>query len=125
MTHVDIVGNLSIVLFYSLGFLLAGTAFIRRSDEDTEYTKNVKLSKLAKTLLLLSYKGDKIEMEAVIHNALLIILTIVLSIISFYKIIPNSIFVIVYSLEFFGVLIGCMIYRFKTGNFKDSKDHYE
>ncbi len=104
---------------------MAGTAFIRRNDEDTEYTKNVKLSKLIKTLLLLFYKGDKVEMEAVIHNGLLIISTITLSIISFYKIIPNIAFATIYISEFIGVRIICLIYRFKTSSFKNSKDHYE
>jgi hypothetical protein len=123
--HVDIAGNLTLVLFFSGGFYVVGTAFIRRNDEDTEYTKNVKLSKSMKAMLLLFYKGDKVEMEAVIHNALLIILTITLSIISFYKIIPNITFALLYLAEFWGVFIGCLIYRFKKHDFKNSKDHYE
>jgi hypothetical protein len=125
LTHTNIIGNLLIVLLYSGGTYLAGTAFIRRNDEDTEYTKNFRLSKRLKTMLLLFYRGDKVEMEVVIHNAVLITLTITLSIISFFIIIPNIVFVIIYTIEFFGVLIGCLIYRFKTGSFKESKDHYE
>jgi len=78
-----------------------------------------------KTILLLFYKGDKVEMEAVIHNGLLIILTITLSIISFNKIIPNIVFITSYLAESWGVFIGCLIYRFKTNSFKNSKDHYE
>jgi membrane protein YdbS with pleckstrin-like domain len=104
---------------------LVGTAFIRRNNEDTEYTKNFKLTKPLKVMLLLFYKGDKVEMEAVIHNALLIISTITLSIISFYKIIPNIAFATIYISEFIGVRIVCLIYRFKKHDFKNSKDHYE
>jgi hypothetical protein len=125
LTNTEIAGNLTLTLVFSGGFYLVGTAFIRRNDEDTEYTKNVKLSKSIKTLLLLFYKGDKVEMEAVIHNALLILVTIAFSIISFYKIIPNIAFAIIYLAEIWGVFIGGLIYRFKTRSFKSSKDHYE
>jgi hypothetical protein len=125
LTNGDITANLLIILFFSGGFYLVGTAFIRRNDEDTEYTKNVKLSKSMKTMLLLFYEGDKVEMEAVIHNGLLIILTIILSIIAFYIIIPNITLALFYLAESWGVFIGCLIYRFKKHDFKNSKDHYE
>jgi hypothetical protein len=62
LSNVEIAGNLTLTLFFGVGSYLAGTAFIRRNDEDTEYTKNVKLSKSMKTMLLLFYKGDKVEM---------------------------------------------------------------
>jgi hypothetical protein len=122
----DILVNI-LVIFILSGFAFwEGLVYIRKNDEDTEYTKNVRLSKKAKIgLCLFFYKEDIVEMEVVIHHILLYVLIIILSIVSLYTRINIKNLAIIYISESLGVWVGCMIYRFKTDNWKDSNDHYE
>ncbi len=122
----DVLINFIIVLILFVSMFIVSLIAIKGNKEDTEYTKNVKLNKKRKIILgFLFYKGDKIEMEAVINQILNYILTMGFVIASFYIDLQPKMLGICYGIAGFSVFIGCLIYRFKTDDFKDSKDHYE
>lgn len=122
----DIIVNFLGVLIMFVVMYILSLSSARKSNDNTEYTKNIKLNRHRRILLgFFFYKLDKVEMEAVINQIANYILTTIFLVASVYIDLHPKIVGICYMVVFFCVIGGCLIYRFKKSDFKDSKDHYE
>lgn len=125
LPFIDIFGDYAVLLIFFIIMYWISLGWIRGNKEKSGYTKNIKLNRRRKLLLgFFFYKGDKVEMEAVINQILNYTLTIIIAIISLYKEIEPKTFGICYGIAFFSALGGCLIYRFKKDDFKDINEHY-
>lgn len=122
----DIVINYIGVLILFIVMYILSISAIRKNNEDTEYTKNIKLSRYKKILLgFFFYKREKVEIEAVINQIVNYILTVIFAILALYVDLQPKIVGICYIGAFFIVIGVCLIYRFKNNDFKKSNDHYK
>lgn len=82
----DIMINMIVVVVGYLSLRMVSLGWIRRKKDDTEYTKDIKLNRNKKILLVVpfGYKHDKIEMEFVVIQMLNYIWTVIFVITSLF-----------------------------------------
>lgn len=118
--------NFIVVIILHVAIYMGSLAWIRGNKVDTEYTKNIRLNRTQKIILgLFFYKEDKFEMEAIFNLIAKDILTVSFAVAALYVDLQPKVVGICYIMVFFSVIGGCLIYRFKKDDFKESKDHYE